>query len=82
MNTQEFVGSLTKNQCRYLLRYAGFSCRSDEGRGDLRFAVERNLKAGTIGQGSAAKIFNRGVEEAAAELMAVMEQLIRKNQKQ
>lgn len=59
MNTQEFVGSLTKKQCRYLLRYAGFSCGRGESRGELRFAIERNLQAGTIGRGVAVKLFGR-----------------------
>jgi hypothetical protein len=62
MNTEEFVSSLTKKQCRYLLRYAGFYCEHNENRGELRFAVERNLKAGTIRRGEAQRIFGKHKE--------------------
>jgi hypothetical protein len=59
VNTYEFVSSLTKKQCRYLLRYAGFYCEHNENRGELRFAVERNLKAGTIAPNMAENIFGK-----------------------
>jgi len=68
MNTREFVASLTKRQCRYLLRYAGFTSGAGEGRAELRFAVEQNLKAGTIYRGAAARIF--GKRQRKADLLA------------